>query len=323
MKGAHRVIVETKKIKYDFVVKRNITILTGDSGSGKTVLIDYIRDYRRYGADSGVFVSCDCDCRTLDNEDWERQLEEITGSIVFIDEGNRFLPTQRFAELIQQSDNYFVIATREKLPMLPYSIKEIYGFRESGKFRHTKQKYNEIYHLYGEISNSDSIEPEYVITEDSNSGFDFFSSLSAEKHINCISANGKSNIIKRLQEEKICGTVLVIVDGAAFGSEMRDVSKYLEAEKNIVLYAPESFEWMLLASNTIPHLNVSAILEQPENYIDSAKYISWERYFTDLLIDSTKDSPLWRYAKKKLPAIYSSPKVIKTVKKVMKLIVWD
>ena len=167
------------------------------------------------------------------------------------------------------------------------------------------------------------IQPEYVITEDSNSGFDFFSSLSAEKHINCISANGKSNIIKRLQEKKICGTVLVIVDGAAFGSEMRDVSKYLEAEKNIVLYAPESFEWLLLASNTIPHLNVSAILEQPENYIDSAKYISWERYFTDLLIDSTKDSPLWRYAKKKLPAIYSSPKVIKTVKKVMKLIVWD
>ena len=35
------------------------------------------------------------------------------------------MPTQRFAELVQQSDNYFVIATREKLPMLPYSIKEI------------------------------------------------------------------------------------------------------------------------------------------------------------------------------------------------------
>ena len=35
-------IVETKKIKYDFVVKRNITILTGDSGSGKTVLITFV-----------------------------------------------------------------------------------------------------------------------------------------------------------------------------------------------------------------------------------------------------------------------------------------
>lgn len=35
MKGAHRVIVETKKIKYDFVIKRNITIFTGDSGSAE------------------------------------------------------------------------------------------------------------------------------------------------------------------------------------------------------------------------------------------------------------------------------------------------
>lgn len=33
MKGAHRIIVESSKIKYDFVIKRNITILTGNSGS--------------------------------------------------------------------------------------------------------------------------------------------------------------------------------------------------------------------------------------------------------------------------------------------------
>lgn len=59
MKGSHRIIVESKKIKYDFTIKRNITILTGDSGSGKTVLIELIRDYRRYGSDSGVLF-CNC-----------------------------------------------------------------------------------------------------------------------------------------------------------------------------------------------------------------------------------------------------------------------
>ena len=91
MKGSHRIIVETRKVKYDFTIKRNISILTGDSGSGKTVLIELIRDYRRYGSDSGVFVSCDRDCRTIDNEDWERQISEISDSIIFIDEGNRFL----------------------------------------------------------------------------------------------------------------------------------------------------------------------------------------------------------------------------------------
>lgn len=138
MKGSHRIIVETRKVKYDFTIKRNISILTGDSGSGKTVLIELIRDYRRYGSDSGVFVSCDRDCRTIDNEDWERQISEISDSIIFIDEGNRFLTSKRFAELVQKSDNYFVIATREKLPMLPYSVNEIYGFRKSGKFHEAR-----------------------------------------------------------------------------------------------------------------------------------------------------------------------------------------
>ena len=42
MRDSHRIIVESRKVKYDFTVKRNITILTGDSGSGKTVLIDLI-----------------------------------------------------------------------------------------------------------------------------------------------------------------------------------------------------------------------------------------------------------------------------------------
>lgn len=324
MKGAHRVIVESRKIKYDFIIKRNITILTGDSGSGKTVLIDLIRDYRRYGSDSGVSVSCDCDCRTIDNEDWERHLEEISNSIIFIDEGNRFLSSKRFAELIQKSDNYFVLATREKLPMLPYSVNEIYGFRKSGKFHEAKQKYNEIYHLYGEISESDEVDPKLVITEDSNSGYEFFSELSKQKNIDCISAYGKSNIIRKLHDsENIDGKKLVIVDGAAFGSEMRDVSEYLDTMNNVVLYAPESFEWILLSSNVIPNINVTSILQQPENYIDSKEYVSWERFFNKLLTDRTLDDPVWCYSKKKISKVYLSPKVLSAVKRFMELIVWN
>ena len=317
MKGSHRVIIEAKRVKYDFTLTRNITILTGDSASGKTVLIDYIRDYRRYGSESGVMVSCDRECRTLDNEDWEMQLKRITNSIIFIDEGNRFVTSKEFAKLALESDNYFVLATREKMPMLPYSVQEIYGFRESGK-------YNEMYHLYGEISAQSSIEPELVITEDSNSGYDFFAKLSEQKNVNCISANGKSNIIKCLQDsEKTQGTRLIIVDGAAFGSEMKEVYEYLNTVGNVVLYAPESFEWLLLSSNTIPNANVTEILQEPENYIDSKKYASWERFFTALLIDMTKGDPVWSYSKKKISSVYVSSKVITAVKKMMKLVIWD
>ena len=201
------------------------------------------RDYRRYGSDSGIFLSCDCECRTIDNEEWERQIEEASGSIIFIDKGNHFLTSKKFVMLVQNSNNYFVIATREKLPMLPYSVQEIYGFRKSGKFHEAKQKYNEIYHLYGEVSAQSEISPGFVITEDSNSGYDFFTELAEQKKIECVSASGKSNIIKKLQDsENITETRLVIVDGAAFGSEMKDIDEYLKVHENVVLYAPESFE---------------------------------------------------------------------------------
>lgn len=324
MKGSHRVIVETKKVKYDFIIRRNITILTGDSGSGKTVLIDMIREYRRYGSDSGIFLSCDCECRTIDDENWKRQIEETAGSIIFIDEGNRFLPTREFAELVLKSDNYFVLAVREKLPMLPYSVNEIYGFRKSGKFHEARRTYNEIYHLYGEISEQRQISPDIVITEDSNSGYEFFAKLSGRGKIPCISANGKSNVISSLNKrENKNGLCLVIVDGAAFGSEIRDVSEYLNTDEGVVLYAPESFEWLLLSTDAIPNVNVSSILERPENYIDSCEYASWERYFTALLVNRTQKDPVWAYSKKKLPAAYYSPKIINEVKALMKLVVWE
>ena len=99
MKGSHRIIVETRKVKYDFTIKRNITILTGDSGSGKTVLIELIRDYRRYGSDSGVSLSCDRDCRTIDNEDWERQISEISDSIYLLMKGTVSLPLRNLQSL--------------------------------------------------------------------------------------------------------------------------------------------------------------------------------------------------------------------------------
>ena len=116
---------------------------------------------------------------------------------------------------------------------------------------------------------------------------------------------------------------LIIVDGAAFGSEMRDVHEYLETfSGTAVLYAPESFEWLLLKANVVPELNVNVILKQPEDYVDSKKYVSWERYFTDLLVDNTRNSPIWAYSKRKLQKMYLSSKVVNAVKKIMKLIEW-
>lgn len=133
MKGTYRIRVQSKRVIYDFEIKRNITIITGDSAKGKTTLIDNISDYANYGKDSGVNLSCEKSCRVIAGANWESQLRDITDSIVFIDEGNKFVTSVDFAHAVNNSDNYYVIVTREKLDNLPYSINEIYGITDSGK----------------------------------------------------------------------------------------------------------------------------------------------------------------------------------------------
>ncbi len=44
MRGKHRVIVSTKRLKYDFELRRNLTIIRGDSATGKTTLVDMIQE---------------------------------------------------------------------------------------------------------------------------------------------------------------------------------------------------------------------------------------------------------------------------------------
>ena len=44
MKGKHHIIIESARLKYEFDIKRNITIIQGDSATGKSTLIDLISD---------------------------------------------------------------------------------------------------------------------------------------------------------------------------------------------------------------------------------------------------------------------------------------
>jgi predicted ATPase len=136
MKGSHEVIVKNNRLQYKFTLYRNITILRGDSATGKTTLIEMIADYLRDGAGSGIEVSCDKKCVVLDRVNWERDLRDYRDSIVFIDEGNAFVRSEDFARMIKNSDNYYVIATRDSLSTLPYSVQEIYGIRNSAGNRY-------------------------------------------------------------------------------------------------------------------------------------------------------------------------------------------
>ena len=163
MKGKYRVAVSTKRLKYDFELHRNLTIIQGDSATGKTTMIDMIREFVNNPYGTPVELVCDKKCFVLEGALWKEQLSGIADSIVFIDEGNEFIKTTEFADEIQKTDNYYVIVTRESLPSLPYSVEEIYGIKTSGKYGTLKQIYHEFYRLYGANTYERNINPEMDI----------------------------------------------------------------------------------------------------------------------------------------------------------------
>lgn len=302
MKGKHRVVVKNNKLHYDFNIKRNITIIKGDSATGKTTLINMIRQFSNLGNSSGIEILCDVPCRVLEGIDWKLILQNTSGNIFFIDEENAFIRTEQFASVVRESDNYFVLITRESLSNLPYSVEEIYGLYSSGKYQNTKRIYQQLYKIYPQMKiDMLPVEPEHIIIEDSNSGYEFFKEVSQEKHILCDSAGGKTKLFSKIQE--VDGKICVIADGAAIGPEMEKLYRFVQERKNIKLYLPESFEWIILNSGIIKEKEITEILEEPEEYIESQEYFSWERFFTNLLAKKTEGTYL-KYQKSKLNPVY-------------------
>ena len=318
MKGMHHIVIQNKRIRFAFSIKRNITIIRGDSATGKTTLFSMIEEYGNLGKDSGVQIQCDKACVAISGKYWQETLENIHDSIVFVDEDSKFLKTKDFAKRIRNSDNYYVLITRENLPALPYSVEEIYGIHCSGRYMDTRQIYNLFYKIYSD-TNPEKILVNSIVTEDSQAGFTFFSQVAMTKGICCESADGKSNILGILQKRllnKEQKETLVIADGAAFGPEMAHISQLLRGNNSIKLYLPESFEWLLLYADIFNKPFIRKRLEEAENYIESEKYFSWERYFTDLLMEETKDSP-YPYDKSNLKDFYLQGKLVQKVLEAM------
>ncbi len=305
MHGKYDITVENAYIRYEFTIVRNITVIRGQSATGKTTLYEMIRAYNE-SDDSGITVICDKKLVVLYGKQWERELENITDSIVFIDEQSRFVKSKEFAERIKNTDNYYVLITREKLSELPYSITEVYGIRTSGKYARLVGEYtqNELYRIYGQ-NPALSFKPDIVITEDTNSGYDFWNKV--YKNIKCISAGGKTKVIKSVKElyndEK---RILAIVDGAAFGPEIEEIIQMIKyTNPGLEVYAPESFEYLILSSGILKNGDITEKCEYTYDFADSAEFINWEQFYTKLLTEVTEGTEK-QYSKHRLNVYYLS-----------------
>ncbi len=65
MTGRHTIKISDSRVRYQFELIRNITLVQGDSGTGKTTLFDMIAAYAGRREKSGVRLNCDKKCVAL------------------------------------------------------------------------------------------------------------------------------------------------------------------------------------------------------------------------------------------------------------------
>lgn len=126
-------------LEYKLTLKRKLTIIRGDSATGKTTMIQMLND----ALDSGtVSIDCKYKCMILTDFTWKYLMNVEHDCIYFIDEQADFIYTNLFAKMFKESSGYFVMITRKDIESLPYSINSVYKLKSSGKYNTIVNMYN-------------------------------------------------------------------------------------------------------------------------------------------------------------------------------------
>lgn len=295
--------ITSSKYNCSIPLERRITILRGDSGTGKSTIADIID-----AGDPTVSIECKSDDGSslswvlVSNTTWELIVRGATNSLLILDD-LELVASPDFSKAVSETsdrNNYYLIMSREdnkstndadmqlNLHAFSISLNSIYNFNKHS---------NEKDHFVSQRYHSSKIEePNCVIVEDAKAGKDFFQHLFS---CEVIPAEGKGSIIDTFVSAVELGyrSILVFFDSAAFGchaEDFMDVIKFVKSdypEVKVGYFVDyESFEYFLLTTRFFKdNYTVIRELSNPVKYAN--KYISWEHYFEDLLQRVSNDLP--------------------------------
>ena len=312
VKGKYHVTVSTNKVHFSLTLERSITILKGESATGKTTLIKILTQSQLRTVQSiNQSVVPHRELRVLfENDDWDYILGKNKDMIIFVDEDVSYAFNHTFLEMVKNSGSYIVIISRRKpLVGMNFAISSILQLKKTHK--NGEITFNKSYPIYE--NESDMIGESIIITEDSKGGFDIISNAFKQK---VIGAGGNTKVyevtIKGLKEAI---QVNCIVDSSAFGAYIDQLITLCE-DYDVVVFAPESMEFLLLGLPIFERV-LKDELDRTWAYCESSKYISWEPYYTDLLNEKLAEVFIGKqvtYTKSSVPKVFFQQSNLEKVK---------
>jgi len=142
MLGKYYIRVSNKRISFEVNIKRSVTVIRGDSGTGKSTFINMLESALTESV-TGITVNSDYDKDKIEVIRNRRQLEYIIRSgernkIFVLDENVNLEQSQFFVEFLKSSGSYLIYITRKnKTGLLQFSVDEIYTFKSDTSNNYT------------------------------------------------------------------------------------------------------------------------------------------------------------------------------------------
>lgn len=289
--------VRNKRYNCDLVLKHKISVIKGDSGTGKTwltkALVDISGGYKVTYSQIVIPV-------LLNEREWEHQLiGDYKDTPLFIVDDCDFVFTKEFGNIFNTIGIcYLILIIRtsvridklERMNTISVSGDAIYNFVANG-IEHTINTDID----FKTIQVDKEVHCNRILCEDSGSGFTFFKHLYGNDNV--VSSFGKDNIVKHIiskyEEYSKLDSLLLIVDYSAIGLRLREILGILKfCNINVYMIVKyKSFEYMLLRSNMF---NIS----EEDICRDELSYPSLEVACESLLTKITKDK-IYTYDKRK------------------------
>lgn len=299
-------------LEYKLNLEGRITIITGDSATGKSTLIRYIENYNKDSYNS-IKIESEKKLIHLTPVMVRNKFELDEDTIYFMDEGDN-VKSKEYFTLVNDTRYKFVIITRDvSYPSISYDIEDIYEIKYNNGVNKLVKRYKNNYR-------TDKLDASInkIFTEDEKSGYEFYKKLG---NYSVLSTKGSSRVPYKIKKSN---NSIFIVDSLGFGPYINRTLLNLENNNNIFI-APRSFEHLILMSLFI--YSEEELKHKLESYRESYHLINKfnvndENIYYQMLIDECFGLGI-DYSKSNLPDYFTEEKnfnkVMRTVERLYKL----